>query len=220
MPDHILYKAATADEVDACAYALLKHLDVCNLKPAQSVVIYTSQPAQLEVYGSFFKGFELKPLPEADPVETFARGTRGSVLYLGPYTYPLKPLDDLFARIRTGSVFALDPGRPDPAAAHPQVFGFAAEDARSFDNALRTTPHHSTDGHIASYPGFRDFRALLRDFFRRYQEESVPNQVKLLHPIDATGIRADKQAFLQLPLHRRLLRTITGKGWSISRYKR
>jgi hypothetical protein len=66
----------------------------------------------------------------------------------------------------------------------------------------------------------KEFRVLLRHFFERYQEESVPNQVKLAHAIDAKKIQEQKRKFRQLPLVARWLRQLTGQGFHISRFQK
>ncbi len=71
---------------------------------------------------------------------------------------------------------------------------------------------------IRSYQNLKEFRILLKDFLGRYQEESVPNQVKLIHSIDAKEIEKQKIEFERLPLHSKWLRKLMGKGWSISNY--
>lgn len=71
---------------------------------------------------------------------------------------------------------------------------------------------------IQSYEGLKEFKTLLKHFFGRYQEESVPNQVKLIHNVDAKQIEMQKRKFDNLPLPSKWLRKITGKGWNISDY--
>ena len=221
MPEYILYHAATTEGVHQCAYALLKYLELYNLKPppAHQVVIYTDRPAQLEVYGSFFHGFELRELQAGGALEclqAFCGGSRGPALYLGPGTYPVRELAPLFAAIARGAVYgARQKGREDQLA----MLGFRASSVSSVQEALQTTPLQSAADFIAQYQELREFRFLLKDFFSRYQEESVPNQVKLVHPVDAAAIQAQKQDFQQLPLYVRLLKKITGKGWRISDYR-
>jgi hypothetical protein len=59
---------------------------------------------------------------------------------------------------------------------------------------------------------------LLNRFFGRYQEESIPNQVKLMHYIDAKKIQEQKMRFRKLPVVSRLIRKVLGTGWTISNY--
>lgn len=73
-------------------------------------------------------------------------------------------------------------------------------------------------GGVESYKNLKEFRILLKDFFGRYQEESVPNQVKLIHNVDAKEIEKQKNSFEKLPLTSRWMKKIVGKGWNISNY--
>ena len=71
---------------------------------------------------------------------------------------------------------------------------------------------------VESYKGFQEFKILLKDFFGRYQEESIPNQVKLIRNINAKQIETEKNKFESLPLASKLFRKMIGKGWNISNY--
>lgn len=77
----------------------------------------------------------------------------------------------------------------------------------------------NSDKSVECYKNLKEFTILLKDFFGRYQEESVPNQMKLLHNIDAKQIEKQKNEFENLPLPSRWLKKLTGKGWNISNYK-
>lgn len=95
------------------------------------------------------------------------------------------------------------------ADAYPtkKIDGFFSQDLKTFDEGL------------ASYKNLKEFKTLLKAFFDRYQEESVPNQVKLIHNIDAKKIEAQKKEFESLPLAAKWFKKITGKGWRISNYQ-
>ncbi|MGZ3937305.1 MAG: hypothetical protein ACXVLT_01035 [Flavisolibacter sp.] len=71
---------------------------------------------------------------------------------------------------------------------------------------------------VQSYKGLQEFRVLLKDFFKRYQEESVPNQVKLIRNVDPKRIEKEKKRFETLPLASKWFKKIMGKGWNISNY--
>lgn len=182
MRKFILYIAFSLDEVYECAYSILKYLEVYNLKPPadHALVVYTHYPELLEAFGSFFSGFELKPVPadsgKESIVHEFKNAVDGQVLYLDVHTYPVKTLDASFSE-GTG-----------------------------------------IDENTASYKDLKEFKILLKDFFGRYQEESIPNQVKLLHNVDAKKIEKQKQQFEKLPLASKWLRKIMGRGWDISNY--
>jgi hypothetical protein len=72
---------------------------------------------------------------------------------------------------------------------------------------------------VQSYEGLKEFKILLRDFFGRYQEESIPNQVKLIRNVDPKEIEMQKRKFDNLPLASKWLRKIMGKAWNISDYR-
>jgi hypothetical protein len=75
------------------------------------------------------------------------------------------------------------------------------------------------DKSMECYNNLKEFSSLLKDFFGRYQEESVPNQIKLLHNIDAKEIEDQKKKFQSLPVTAKWFRKIIGKGWNIAQYK-
>jgi hypothetical protein len=92
-------------------------------------------------------------------------------------------------------------------------------DVLYFDSMTYPVKEINSDKSVECYKNLREFDVLLKDFFGRYQEESVPNQVKLLHNIDAKQIEKQKNAFENLSLPSRWLKKLTGKGWNISNYK-
>ena len=71
---------------------------------------------------------------------------------------------------------------------------------------------------MESFKNLKEFGILLKDFFGRYQEESVPNQVKLIHNVNAKEIEKQKNSFEKLPLASKWMKKIVGKGWNISNY--
>lgn len=76
-----------------------------------------------------------------------------------------------------------------------------------------------SDKSMECYTNLKEFTVLLKDFFGRYQEESIPNQVKLIHNIDAKTIEDQKKEFERLPLASKWYKKLTGKGWNISNYQ-
>ena len=85
---------------------------------------------------------------------------------------------------------------------------------------LRSANTQNINEFVAQYDDLKEFRNLLRDFFKKYQEESVPNQVKLMHSIDALKLQEEKNKFNSLPVLQRLMKKMMGKGWSISKHTR
>ncbi|MFN2458312.1 MAG: hypothetical protein ABR502_08945 [Chitinophagaceae bacterium] len=72
---------------------------------------------------------------------------------------------------------------------------------------------------IAHYYNLNEFQELLRVFFKKNEEESIPNQIKLVQNIDALEIQRNKIHYNKLPLYKKLLNAITGKQWSIKEYQ-
>lgn len=178
MRNYILYIAASLDEVYETAYSILKYLEVYNLKPPvhHKLVVYTNHPDLLEVYGSFFSDYMLRPLSANSDkkgiVKEFTQEQDGKVLYMDSHSYPVNKLDE----------------QPDGTI-------------------------------IRCYKDLKEFKFLLKDFFGRYQEESVPNQVKLMHHVDAKKIETEKRDFERLPVLSQWLRRLKGTAWNISKYQ-
>jgi hypothetical protein len=86
------------------------------------------------------------------------------------------------------------------------------------DSNTYPVKHVDEDKSIECYKNLKEFTFLLKRFFGRYQEESIPNQVKLIHNIDAKEIEREKNNFERLPLTAKWFRKMTGKGWNISNY--
>src|SRR6476661_8573815 len=111
MANYIVYIAAKKEEIYECAYSLLKYLDIYNLKPPahHSVVVYTTQPAMLEAYGSYISNFRMvdisaDPQPAATAIlQEFFSAHTGNILYLDGRSYPIKELDPLFAAVERGN---------------------------------------------------------------------------------------------------------------------
>ena len=210
MPRTILYKASGPDQVYQCAYSILKYLDVYNLKPPadHSLIIYTDQPASLEMYGSLFEHFELRKDREGSTQNLIEESNKpgNKVLFLETTSYPVKALDDLFGAIGKGPVLTGD----TMAVSQPgELRNFHPQEKKSGPD---------TSDYLRQYKGIKEFQDFLRYFFKKYQEESVPNQVKLLHHIDAKSIEEKKLHYQQLPLFTRWVKKLTGKAWSISEH--
>ena len=216
MPNRIVYQASTSDEVHQCAYSILKYLEVYNLKPPadHSVVVYTNDPASLELYGSFFSSFELKnetSQPVQEVLRKAAQGFEGNLLYLACNAYPVKPLDNFFTSVGNGTLYS-SYSADQKSNGVPLALGFKTD-------RISLLPARIDGAHpgnfIAHYSDLKEFNTFLLYFFKRYQEESVPNQVKLIHHIDAVSIQKKRDAFNQLPFYIRWIRKAMGKGWSI-----
>jgi hypothetical protein len=93
-----------------------------------------------------------------------------------------------------------------------------AEDV-AINFVLRQKPSIAFDG-FESYNDLNEFKNLLQTFFKRNEEESIPNLVKLSHHLDAKQIRQQKQEFEKQPFFKKWMDKLTGKGWSISNYEK
>lgn len=87
-----------------------------------------------------------------------------------------------------------------------------------FDSKTYPVKKVDLDKSTECYKNLKEFSVLLKDFFGKYQEESVPNQIKLIHNIDAKKIEEQKRQFENLPLPSKWVKKLTGKGWNISNY--
>jgi len=122
-----------------------------------------------------------------------------------------------------GSFFSQFELRPIPREATKQsiVSDFkkdAGENILHFEPDTYPVKEVEDEKSVACYKDLKEFKILLKDFFGRYQEESVPNQVKLIHNVDAKEIEKQKNSFERLPLASKWFRKFVGKGWNISDY--
>jgi hypothetical protein len=192
----------------------------------------------------------------------------GNVLFCHTATYPLLPLEPLFADIEKGALYLHAPHpysetdldkilrrftaiRDKTATTvttpplgvkvwHAAVIGLSDRHKALVDRLLRdeipgedaqaanysytkvfseTSKIKSADTYIFEYTNFEEFNQLLRIFFQKNEEESIPNQVKLIHHIDAATIQQQKEQFQQQPLLKKWLQTLSGRKWSIKQYE-
>jgi hypothetical protein len=94
----------------------------------------------------------------------------------------------------------------------------AGENVLYFNSNEYPVKEVENNASLACYKGLQEFKILLKDFFGRYQEESVPNQVKLIRNINAKEIEREKNKFESLPLASKWFKKMVGKGWNISNY--
>lgn len=73
---------------------------------------------------------------------------------------------------------------------------------------------------VAHYSDLKEFRDLLKKFFTRNGEESIPNLIKLIHPFDAGEIQKQKHQYETQPLYKKLMDSVTGNKWSIQQYQK
>jgi len=220
--NYLLYQASTAEDVNATAFSLLKYLGICNLKPPsnQELLVYTTRPALLEAYGPFFNRFQMKDPGARTPLETVREAcasANGSLLYLAPGSYPVQKFDSLFSDIDKGAYYA------NPAESGADSNNLALIGINPQLHPLNPSEVHRyppAEGYISQTATVPEFNELLRRFFTRYGEESVPNLVRLAGALDLKRIKEEKLQYSQLPLWNRLLRRVGGKGWHIGQYVR
>lgn len=70
---------------------------------------------------------------------------------------------------------------------------------------------------LATYRDIPHFPELLEALLRKYQEESIPNQVKRVHALPIARIREESRRYAGLPLPQRWLRRLMGREWSVRR---
>lgn len=71
---------------------------------------------------------------------------------------------------------------------------------------------------IIHYWNLKEFRKFLNVFFRKNEEESIPNQVKLAQPIDAADIQQQKHAYEVLPFYKKWMLQLQGRHWHIDKH--
>lgn len=225
MPNYLLYHAVTRDELYQCAWSLLKYLSTYNLKPPpdQQLVIHASQPAFVEAYCVFFQEYEMLQPATTSAIETihkFCQAREGNLLYFGASAYPVVPLEPVFDAIEHGALYsALASGRKN-GAAQSQISVLGLNTRQHHFDQINVHSGKPVDDFAEQCSDVKDFNLLLRSFFERYGEESVPRLVKLASYIDINRIRQERLHFERLPLLIRITRKLTGRGWNIASYIR
>jgi hypothetical protein len=78
----------------------------------------------------------------------------------------------------------------------------------------------SCEESVFYYQDEKTLHRLLRSFFEKNAEESVPNLVKALNKIDIKSIWKKKSEFDSMPFYQKWLNTLVGKGWNIKSYEK
>jgi len=99
---------------------------------------------------------------------------------------------------------------------HPIIESFAY--SYSFQSNNKRVK--SCDKSFSCYQDHKSLLRLLRSFFDKNAEESVPNLVKALHKVDIEHIWKKKLEFDSLPLYQKWMNTLTGKGWNIKSFEK
>jgi hypothetical protein len=99
--------------------------------------------------------------------------------------------------------------------------GITQKMAEAFTFSYSTSEYsrETTEKEFACYRHFPEFKNLLETFFKRNEEESIPNLVKLVHHLDAVTIEKEKLRYQSLPFFKKMIQSIIGKAWSLRRYQ-
>jgi hypothetical protein len=275
MPNYLLFQAYTPQQVAQCRYFLLKYLSIYNLKPPSdtAIFVYTNDPVSFEGFLNFVPQFQMpnaasaSTLTRTGVLHEFLQHHSGAVLFCDTATYPLQPLEHLFADICKGALYLHSPrsiaeteltralrrftsprdktaitiAAPPPTKIN--VWQAAVVGLHSQQKELIATLQERPDlndatldynytkvfqergkiksaaKYIYTYSNLPEFSQLLEAFFRKNDEESIPNQVKLVHHIDAAAILQQKEAYSRQPLFKKWLQLISGKRWTIRQYE-
>ncbi|MDQ6609713.1 MAG: hypothetical protein M3Y85_07820, partial [Bacteroidota bacterium] len=151
-----------------------------------------------------------------------------------------KPVDDLFLKVAGGNIVAERVSKNKPVAdlgAVPSLTGYSMLGINSSKGNLLTqntnggendVSRHMTideekifiaDDFFIIYQNQKEVNHLLQLFFKKNEEESIPNLVKRVHLIDPGVIQKEIQVQNNRPLVQKLLHFITGKQGVIQRYQ-
>ena len=98
-------------------------------------------------------------------------------------------------------------------------FGRRLAEQFALNYYLKNASVETLQGKAFSYHNLSEFKTLLQLFFKKNEEESIPNLIKLTHHLDAATIKKDRDRYIGLPFYKKLLRSLTGKRWSIRQYQ-
>ena len=84
----------------------------------------------------------------------------------------------------------------------------------------KTGEVHTCDNFISHYGKLEEFKQLLNRFFKKNEEESIPNLVKLVRHLNAATIQKEKAAYEAMPFYKKWLQVLTGKNWNIKQYQK
>jgi len=239
MQNYLLYQATKSiHQINECRYALLKYLSLYNLKTPNttSVVIYSDKPAMFEAFTPFFEHFEMKPLIAASNFEMIHKvldENEGNFLFCDTDTYPVKPLEILFKDLEEGKVYLFEDDGKEESLIRNQVIGLNTNN-KSFLEHLRSEARSqnisqfdlklpqikNAELFFSHYNQLPEFKNLLHSFFKKNEEESVPNLIKGAQYFDAQQMQKDKEHYYTLPFYKKWLKNITGTRWSIKQYEK
>lgn len=216
MNNYLVYPDCCTDSrINGCRFALLKTLALYNLTPPANlgVIVYTNKPAQFEIFLSFFKHMqviEVRPSAgkEAAPPTGMNQAHEGNLLFCQTHCYPKAPVEPLFTQW-TNELDSLYP----------------ADSSCILNVKTHTTSQHASASspaadYFVNYQDVKEMAPLLKTFFARNEEESLPNLVKKAHAIDAEAVRKESTAAQKAPLLRKMLNGLLRRNPVLQRYQK
>lgn len=215
MNNYLVYPDCVTDErINGCRFALLKTLSVYNLTPPANmgVIVYTNKPAQFEIFLSFFKHMQVIELQsparkEATPLAGMSQAYEGNLLFCQTHCYLKAPVEPLFHQLIN-----------EDNSSHP------ADSSCVLNIKAQATTQHasasSTADYFINYEDVKEMAPLLKTFFSRNEEESLPNLVKKAHAIDANAIRKEVAGARNAPLLQKWWNNLLGRNPVLQRYQK
>lgn len=80
------------------------------------------------------------------------------------------------------------------------------------------TTIYPANSNVIHYWNLKEFRKFLQVFFKKNEEESIPNQVKAVQPVDAAAIQQQKTSYEALPLYKKWMLQLQGRHWHIDKH--
>jgi hypothetical protein len=128
----------------------------------------------------------------------------------------------VFSTIEAGGSFLHEDREGDPSSKTGESFGcvlVANTGANpSFDKGGGRIINAAD--YFINYKGVTEVTKLLKIFFVRNEEESVPNLVKRVHYLDAEIIQKEAAVIRKAPLLKKWMGFITGKNNLVQRYQK
>jgi hypothetical protein len=182
MQNALIYQAyGGMDFVNECRYALLKYLQVYNLTPPAdtAVVIYTDTPDAFADFEPFFHQLGTRQLTKEtaqnwrgtinfvhrvkiEMLLDFGQRFSGNVLYCDTDTYPVAPIEPLFAEIESGRFFMHQYEGMIDKKENPSF--------HKWEQFLSTKPIHYNNQRVAFDKSLRMFNAGVVGLNSQYRE--------------------------------------------------
>ena len=187
-----------------------------------------------EAFTSFFEHFEMKSPVITSKYERLKNALSaydGNILFCETDTYPVMPLEILFDDLANGKVYLYEEGEKNAANHLNLVIGLNKSNNKYLQEIVEARTIHAIQNNskpeikntlsfFGHYKNLPEFKILLQSFFRKNEEESIPNLIKAAHHFDAQQILKEKEEYHNLPLYKKWFRNIKGTNWSIKQYEK